>query len=70
LFISKVIHKAFIDVSEKGTEAAAATVVIMRRNGGSHKTIEFKADHPFLFMIKDNATEQILFMGILNDPGK
>jgi serine protease inhibitor len=68
LSISKVIHKAFIDVSEKGTEAAAATVVIMSRNGGSHKPIEFKADHPFIFMIKDNSTGQILFMGILNDP--
>jgi len=70
LSISKVIHKAFIDVTEKGTEAAAATVVIMSRNGGSHKTVEFKADHPFIFMIKDNATEQILFTGVLNNPGK
>jgi serpin B len=68
LFISKVIHKAFVDVSEKGTEAAAATVVIISRNGGSHIPVDFKADHPFIFMIKDNTTEQILFMGILNDP--
>jgi serpin B len=68
LMISKVIHKAYIDVSEKGTEAAAATVVIMSRNGGSHKPIVFKADHPFIFIIKDNTTGQLLFIGILNDP--
>jgi serpin B len=68
LAISLVIHKAFVDVSEKGTEAAAATVVIMSRNGGSHKPVDFKADHPFIFMIKDHTTGQILFMGILNDP--
>jgi serpin B len=68
LRISKVIHKAFIEVSEKGTEAAATTVVIMSRDGGSHKPITFKADRPFIFMIKDNTTGQLLFVGILNDP--
>jgi serpin B len=67
LLISKVIHSAFIDVNEKGTEAAAATVVVVSRNGGNH-TITIKLDHPFIFMIKDNATEQLLFMGIMNNP--
>jgi len=67
LLISKVIHSAFIDVNEKGTEAAAATVVVVSRNGGNH-TITIKLDHPFIFMIKDNATGQLLFMGIMNNP--
>jgi serpin B len=73
LKIDKVIHKAFIDVSEKGTEAAAATAVIMTTKSAAmdiDKIIYFKADHPFIFMIKDNATGQILFAGVVNKPGK
>jgi serpin B len=73
LKIDKVIHKAFIDVTEKGTEAAAATAVIMTTKSAmldKDKIIYFKADHPFIFMIKDNATGQILFAGVVNKPGK
>jgi len=69
LKIDKVIHKAFVDVSEKGTEAAGATAVIMVTKSAvmdREKTIYFKADHPFIFMIKDNATGQLLFVGVLN----
>jgi serpin B len=71
LKIDKVIHKAFVDVSEKGTEAAAATAVIVTIKSAmidQEKIIYFKADHPYIFMIKDNATGQILFTGILNNP--
>lgn len=69
LKIDKVIHKAFIDVTEEGTEAAAATAVIMTRK--SVQTIQnklFKADHPFLFIIKETETGSILFMGKVINP--
>ena len=65
LFISAVVHKAFIDVSEEGTEAAAATAVIMKRGGG---TPSFVADRPFFFLIRDSNTGSILFLGRLVDP--
>jgi len=71
LKINKVIHKAFVEVSEKGTEAAAATAVIMTTKSampGKDETIYFTADHPFIFMIRDNASGQILFVGTLNKP--
>lgn len=71
LKIDKVIHKAFVDVSEKGTEAAAATAVVMVGKSAvldPEKVIYFKADHPFIFMIRDNATDQILFTGVVNKP--
>jgi serpin B len=73
LKIDKVIHKAFVDVTEKGTEAAGATAVIMTTKSAmpdKEKIIYFKADHPFIFMIRDNATGQILFVGMVNNPGK
>jgi serpin B len=71
LYISKVVHKAFIDLDEKGTEAAAATAVIMKRASAAvHQKpkANFKADHPFVYMIRDQATGSILFMGRLTDP--
>ncbi|MFZ5554196.1 MAG: serpin family protein [Bacteroidota bacterium] len=70
--IDKVIHKAFVEVSEKGTEAAAATAVIMEEITSAYRQREtykiFKADHPFLFTLRDNKTGSILFMGKVNDP--
>ncbi|OJJ20307.1 hypothetical protein BKI52_17740 [marine bacterium AO1-C] len=72
LKISEVVHKAFVEVNEKGTEAAAATAVIMRAKKASvkHPTppVIFKADHPFMFIIKDNKTNSILFIGKLENP--
>ncbi len=67
LFISDVIHKAFVDVNEEGTEAAAATAVVMTR-GFPAPPPTFRADHPFLFLIRDNATGSILFLGRVVDP--
>jgi len=70
LCISEVIHQAFIDVTERGTEAAAATAVIMKETA-IRKPDEpkiFNADHPFIFIIKDNATGSILFMGQIMKP--
>ncbi|MCK4917976.1 MAG: serpin family protein [Candidatus Omnitrophica bacterium] len=69
LFISKVIHKAFVDVNEEGTEAAAATAVVMRREAIS-KPLTFLADHPFVFLIRENITGSILFIGRIIDPTK
>ncbi|MCK5562146.1 MAG: serpin family protein, partial [Thermoplasmata archaeon] len=72
LKISKVIHQSFVEVNEEGTEAAAATAVIMEdRGGGSSSTpepIEFKADHPFIFFIEHKESGQILFMGKVENP--
>ncbi|MDD5530809.1 MAG: serpin family protein [bacterium] len=69
LFISAVIHKAFIDVNEKGTEAAAATAVVMTKCSMPTKQIPiFRADHPFIFLIRDNRSGSILFLGRLTNP--
>ena len=64
LFVSDVIHKAFIGVDEEGTEAAAATVVIISR-GSTPAPLnqKFVADHPFVFLIGDKVTGSILFLG-------
>jgi len=68
LFIASVFHKAFVAVNEEGTEAAAATAVVMKRLAIKDDTI-FRADHPFLFVIRDDATGSILFMGRVADLG-
>lgn len=69
LYISKIVHKAYIDVNEEGTEAAGATGVVIALKSISIKKIpEFKADHPFIYMIIHNPTGQILFMGRVIDP--
>jgi serpin B len=73
--ISAAIHKAFIDVNEEGTEAAAATSTVMvatamLRPAQEPPPIIFRADHPFLFMIRDTKTGGILFMGRVEDPRK
>lgn len=67
LAISKIYHQAFVDVHEKGTEAAAATGVIIEDEGMLYKW-EFKADHPFLFFIEDKRTDCILFIGKVESP--
>ena len=76
LYIGDVIHQANIDVDEKGTEAAAATAVIMEDTGGGcigsravpRKTITLRLDHPFLFVLRDVETGAVLFMGRVVDP--
>ena len=69
LFISKVIHKAFVDVNEEGTEAAAATAVVMERLSISRPLL-FRADHPFVLLIREIQTGSILFIGRIVDPTK
>lgn len=67
--IDDIHHQAVIDVNEIGTEAAVATgVVAVDISGPMHPPVAFKADHPFMFMIKDNKTDAILFLGQVNKP--
>jgi serpin B len=69
LAISAVVHKAFVEVDEKGTEAAAATGVVMARTMVKlAPPPAFRADHPFLFLIRDNRNGSILFLGRLVRP--
>lgn len=69
LAISDVVHKAFVDVNEEGTEAAAATAVIMGRGATMPQPVPvFRADHPFVFMIRDTKTGTILFLGRVRSP--
>ena len=76
LLISAAIHKAYIDLDENGTEAAAATAVVMAMATAVQSRtpppppIVFTADHPFLFLIRDNESGGILFMGRVVDPTK
>jgi serpin B len=69
--ISDVIHKAYVDVNEEGTEAAAATAVTMRAMAIRVPTQPppvFRADHPFIFLIRDNHSDSMLFLGRVTDP--
>jgi serpin B len=69
LFIDQVLHKAFVDVHEQGTEAAAATAVIMRPTSApNYARADFRADHPFVLLIRENQTGSILFMGRVANP--
>ena len=68
LYVAKVIHKAFIAVDEKGTEAAAATAVIIPPYGWGSPYPSFNVDRPFIFMVRDKQTKAILFMGRVLDP--
>ncbi len=67
IYISRVIHQTFIDVQEEGTEAAAATIVELREVASPGPPV-FRADRPFLYLIKENSTGAILFMGKVGRP--
>jgi len=70
LTIDEVIHQAFVEVDEEGTEAAAATAVIMKTTSvGPTKPI-FQADHPFMFVIQERESGGILFLGRVSDPSQ
>jgi serpin B len=69
LYIGAAIHKAFVEVNEEGTEAAAATAVVMvTRAMMPRPDPVFRADRPFLFLIRDRVTGTVLFMGRVSDP--
>jgi serpin B len=69
LFISDVVHKAFVAVDEAGTEAAAATAVIVGLTAIPEPTVEVTVDRPFIFLIRDIETGAILFVGRVLNPG-
>ncbi len=69
LYITEVVHQAFVEVNEEGTEAAAATGIIMGAKAVLMKKV-FRADHPFIFFIQEKRTGAILFFGRVIDPTK
>jgi len=70
LKISKVIHQAYVEVNEEGTEATATTAMVMRLKAVMFNQPIFKADHPFVFMILHRKTGNILFMGRVMNPNQ
>ena len=73
LFISHVFHKAWVEMNEKGTEAAAATATVMTRHAIARPLtppVVFRADHPFVFLIRDTQSDAVLFLGRLANSGK
>jgi serpin B len=68
LVISAVIHQANIDVDEKGTEAAAATAVVMRAGAMPAEPVTLRVDRPFIYALRDLPTGAILFLGRVTDP--
>ena len=68
LYITDVVHKAFVSVDEAGTEAAAATGVVMGVTSAPAEPVEVTVDHPFIFLIRDNETGTILFVGRVLNP--
>jgi serpin B len=69
LFISEVVHKAFVSVDEEGTEAAAATAVVIAETAMPEEPLAVDVDRPFIFLIRDIETGTILFAGRIVDPG-
>ena len=67
LTLSQVVHKAFIDVNEEGTEAAAATGGVMSLTAFA-QPVTFRADHPFVFLLRDTKSGAILFAGRYESP--
>jgi serpin B len=73
LYLGDVVHKAYINVSEKGTEAVAAAAVSTAGAGGIEPPMEdvtFVADHPFIYLIRANGSGDILFMGRVENPAQ
>jgi serpin B len=68
LYISEVFHQAFVDVNEEGTEAAAATGVVVKARSLAPRMPRFVADHPFVFLIRDVRSGSVLFMGRVVNP--
>jgi len=70
LYISQAIHKATIEINEEGTEAAAATAVVMRKMSVMLDNVELKVDRPFIYILRNNQTNCIYFIGKVVNPNK
>ncbi len=70
LFISKVLHEAYVAVDEKGTEAAAATGIMMAPTSAMQPPQKLLIDRPFIYLIRELNNGQILFLGRVLDPSK
>ena len=68
LFVSDVIHQANVDVDERGTEAAAATAVVIGRSSAPMVEVRLTVDRPFLFVLRDVPTGAALFLGRVTEP--
>ena len=69
VYLEQAAHKAFVNVNEEGTEAAAITALVVRATSGPPEPVaEFVADHPFMFVIQEKETGEILFIGRVMDP--
>jgi serpin B len=68
LMINDVIHQAFIETNEEGTEAAAATIVEVGNTSVNPEKLILNIDHPFIYIIRETSTNSILFMGKVADP--
>ena len=71
--MDEVYHRSFLEVDEAGTEATAATAVVVHVPAAVNappKVPEFRADHPFFFFIRDTTSGAIMFMGRLHDPSR
>ena len=70
LYVSEVMQKAFIEVNEEGSEAAAATGMVVMMRSMPMPAPAFRCDHPFMFFIRDKRTEMVLFSGRVMDPSE
>lgn len=68
LYISSILHKAYVDVNEEGTEAAAATGVMVGTTSLPTEIVDLSLDHPFLFLIMDNRSGAVIFIGRVVNP--
>lgn len=68
-FITRILHKAFVSLDEAGTEAAAATAVLVSLTSAPSGLVELVVDRPFIFLIRDVRTGATLFVGRVLDPG-
>jgi serine protease inhibitor len=70
LYLEDVVHDAVLEIDEKGTKAAASTGVVHQDKGDPPEEVTFRADHPFLFLIRERHTGTVLFLGRVTDPTK